>query len=143
MRILIQFSLGVIAAALAIVTQAAPLPAKHPLIGTWQLDLLNGSCHEVYQIRSDGTVFITSGQEVAESVIELSENPNANGFYLWSDELVTDNGKPDCMGNITEVGHKASHFILLHPSVNMFLLCSKETMQTCFGPFVRLGGAHI
>lgn len=122
---------------------AAPLRPDHPIVGTWRFELPDGSCHEVYRIRADGTALITSAAEVAESELEIDDQPDDNGFYGSSDKIVKDNGKKDCTGEITQVGHVIKAYILFHPSRNMFLMCQRRDMNSCIGPFVRVRGLEI
>lgn len=132
-----------LSAALLVSAHAAPLRADHPLLGTWKLALPDGSCSEVYHFRPDGTGLVTSAQEVAETTFTISDQPSARGFYLLTDTLVRDNGKPDCAGNITPVGQKASHHVVFHHSGQMFLMCQDEDMEACMGPFVSENGVPV
>ena len=115
-----------------------PIPSSHPLIGAWKLDVPGTNCHEVYRVREDGTTAVTSGEQVAESVFELDLFPSAKGFFKWVDKITKDNGKPDCMGSVMQVGHVATNYILLHPDGNMFLMCEAEELSTCIGPLIRM-----
>lgn len=119
---------------------AASLRADHPLLGTWKISLPDGACYEIYRIRGDGSTLVTSAEEIAESELELSDQPSEKGFYKWIDKITKDNGKKDCSGDITEPGHVATNFIRMHPRGNMFLMCQKEDLDTCIGPFVRIKG---
>ncbi|HEU4844588.1 MAG TPA: hypothetical protein VFT05_10015 [Burkholderiaceae bacterium] len=130
----------VAAALTAAAAQAAPLRHDHPLIGTWQITLADGSCSETYRIRDDGSSLVTSNEEVAESTFDIADQPDALGFYKQVDRVVKDNGKPDCSGEVTEVGHVATSYILFHPSGNMFLMCFERDMHSCIGPFIRVRG---
>jgi hypothetical protein len=67
----------------------------------------------------------------------MSERPSAKGFYRWADKITKGNGKPDCGGSTTEVGHVAVNFIRLHPTGTKFLLCEAEDMNSCFAEFRR------
>jgi hypothetical protein len=133
--------------ALAVCTVAAqaqevhrtPLPKGHPLIGAWRIDVPGTTCHEIYEVHADGTMNVTSGIQAASSEFEISAIPSERGFYKWVDKIVKDNGKPDCMGSIMEVGHIATNFILVHPSKRQFLMCESEDIKTCIGPFKRQG----
>jgi hypothetical protein len=120
--------------------QRTPLPASHPLLGTWRLDLPDVGCFEIYSLRANGTKRATSRLEIGESIFSLSAYPNRNGFYKWVDKIVRSNGKPDCMGEVSEVGHVATTYILLHPDGDQFLLCFEQNLNTCIGPFVRQDG---
>lgn len=126
--------------ALAQDVQRTALPNDHSLVGVWKIDLPQVKCFETYNIRADGTNSITSGAETAESEFEISIKPSQRGFYKWVDKITKDNGQPDCMGSIMEVGHVATSYITLHRSGKMFLLCEKEDLSRCIGPFVRQEG---
>ena len=119
--------------------QATPLAPRHPLVGVWRLDIPGTTCHEIYDIRADGTMDVTSGSQAASSVFEMSATPSAKGFYKWADRIVKDNGKPDCMGSVMEVGHMATNYILLDPSKRQFMLCAQEDRSRCVGPFRKEG----
>ena len=135
-----------LAAAVAIVaTLAAADPPRspktnHPILGTWVFAVPDTDCEETYYVRQDGTTLVTSGQEVAESVFEIDDEPSSKGFYKNTDRIVKDNGKPDCAGQITKVGSQVTNYIRFHPSSNMLIICKDESLSTCFGPLYRLGG---
>ena len=80
---------------------------------------------------------VTSGAQKAESEFVISLQPSAKGFYEWVDKIVKDNGKPDCMGSIMEVGHIATNYIRLDTTGTKFLMCEIEDFTSCIGPFVR------
>jgi hypothetical protein len=86
-------------------------------------------------LRADGTKLSRSAEERNEAVFKISERPSLQGFYRWEDKITKGNGKPDCGGSITQVGHVAVSFIRLHPSGTRFLLCEEETMKSCFAEF--------
>ena len=115
--------------ALAQDVKRTPLPNDHPLVGAWKFDLPGGKCFETYNVRADGTNLVTSGTETSESEFEISVNPSQRGFYKWVDKITKDNGQPDCMGSIMEVGHVATYYITLHRSGKMFILCEKEDIN--------------
>jgi len=117
--------------------------ADHPIIGTWRFSLPDGSCNETYRFRADGTSFVTSGDEVAESEYRIAESPSRNGFYEWVDTIVKDNGKKDCAGQVTDVGRKTTNYIRFDPQGQRFVVCRAENLQTCFGPLRRVGGEEI
>jgi len=116
-----------------------PLPFDHPLVGVWRIDVPGTDCHEVYTIQADGTAQVTSGQQAAESEFVIDLKPSPRGFYRWVDRLVKDNGLPDCTGAVSTLGHEATNFIILHPSRPEFLMCVAEDLETCIGPFLRIG----
>ena len=116
-----------------------PLPTNHPLIGSWRIEVPGTSCYETYSIKADGTRSVTSAEEVVESEFEITSEPSEKGFYKWVDKITKDNGKPDCMGGVSEIGHVATNYIIIHPSKRMFLMCETEDLQSCIGPFILQG----
>lgn len=115
-----------------------PLPPKHPLLGAWRIDVPGTGCHEVYDIHSDGSMSVSSGEQAAESEFEIDLEPSPRGFYRWVDRIVKDNGRPDCMGEVMEVGHIVVNFIIVHRSGREFLMCEDDSLDSCIGPFKRL-----
>ena len=131
-----------VASALSSLAQSVtrtPLPSGHPLVGVWRIELPNG-CFEEYDVRSDGTKLSRSGEERNESEFEISASPSPNGFYRWTDKITKGNGRPDCSGSITELGHVAVNYIRLHPNGQRYLLCEAEDMNSCYAEFRRMGG---
>ena len=140
---LAQSAAGFLACILATVALSqevapTPLPKGHPLLGTWRIDLPN-NCFEEYTLRPDGTKLSVSGQEQNESAFEIAVAPSPSGFYRWTDKITKGNGKPDCGGSVTQLGHVAVNFIRMHPSGKKFLLCQAESMSSCFAEFYRKG----
>jgi hypothetical protein len=119
-----------------------PHPPKrdHPIIGTWTLVVPGTDCEETYYMRQDGTTLVTSGEEVAESVYEIDDEPSAKGFFKSKDRLVQDNGKRDCSGEVSKVGSEVTNYIRFHPSGNLMIMCRDESLTACIGPLYRVGG---
>jgi hypothetical protein len=136
-RVLLLVCTFVGAVAFAEEVRQTPLPHGHPLLGTWRIEFPDG-CFEEYTLRADGTKLSQSGEERNEAVFEISERPS-KGFYRWADKITKGNGKPDCGGSITEVGHVAVSFIRLHPTGKKFLLCEADNMNSCFAEFFLRG----
>lgn len=137
-RALSLLFVAVTAVAVAQDVQQTPLQQGHPLLGTWRIDLPNG-CFEEYTLRADGTKLSMSGEERNEAIFQISEHPSSKGFYRWVDKITKGNGKPDCGGSVTQIGHVAVNFIRLHPSGAKFLLCEEENMNSCFAEFRLMG----
>ena len=114
-----------------------PLPESHPLVGIWRIDLPDLKCFEEYEVRSDGTKLSMSGQERNESEFMISLAPSVRGFYKWTDRITKNNGKPDCSGANTALGHVAVNYVRVHPSGQRFLLCEEEGMKSCYAEFFR------
>jgi len=132
------------AALLVLGGSAADPPHKpktnHPILGTWIFAVPDTDCEETYYVRQDGTTLVTSGEEVAESVYEIADEPSAKGFYRNTDRIVKDNGKPDCAGNVTKIGTEVINYVRFHPSFDLMIICQDESLKACFGPLYRLGG---
>jgi hypothetical protein len=122
-----------------------PIAPDHPFVGTWKitLSLSEGSCEEIYRVRPDGRTLITSAEEEGESEYEISDEPSDKGFYKLVGTATAANGKKDCLGRATRVGHVATTYVAFHPSGDMFVMCIEESLDRCIGPFVRQkdGGA--
>ena len=129
---------------LAVSAGAAPLRPDHPLVGTWTIVVPGTRCTETLTILPSGLSPVTSGEEVSESVVEISDTAAANGFYKWVDRVTKTNGRKDCAGEVTPVGDVATNYIrMLDASGTRFAVCTDETARQCFGPYVRQGtGGH-
>jgi hypothetical protein len=114
-----------------------PLPESHPMVGMWRIELPKQSCFEEYELRPDGTKSSRSAEERNEAEFMISLAPSPNGFYQWTDKITKGNGKPDCSGSKTEVGHVAVSYVRVHPNGQRFLLCEAEDMKSCFAEFFR------
>lgn len=140
MRVLAGVLISLLVAA-PFASAAPPAPAtNHPILGIWKLSLPDLRCSEVYRFRGDGTTLVTSAEEVSESEYSIPDKPSAKGFYKLEDRIVKDNGKKDCAGAIMKVGTRATNFVRFHPSGELFLMCSDESMEACIGPFERVEG---
>ena len=133
-------TIAILSLVIAASVQAAPPAASHPILGIWRLTLPDGSCSETYRFRGDGTTLVTSAAEISESEFDIPAKPSAKGFYRLTDRIVKDNGKKDCSGEIMKVGTKATNFIQFHPSGGMFVMCVRESLDACIGPFERVPG---
>ena len=109
-----------------------PLPADHPLLGSWKLTLPGGVCSEIYTFRADGTRVFASGQETGESAFLIAEKPSSKGFYRFVDTIKKTNGKPDCSGQITPIGHESTLFIAFHAkNRDEAVMCRDESLARC------------
>jgi hypothetical protein len=115
----------------------APISSTHPLIGVWQIELAGGKCAEEYELRSDGTKISSSGEERNESEFMISPSARKTYWYKWVDKITKNNGKPDCMGSFTAVGHTAVNYVIVHPSGQRFALCEREDMNSCYAELFR------
>jgi hypothetical protein len=114
-----------------------PIPSTHPLVGVWRIELAGGKCAEEYEVRPDGTKTSSSGEERNESEFMISPSVRGTYWYKWVDKITRNNGKPDCMGSLTAVGHTAVKYVIVHPSGQRFALCEREDMNSCYAEFFR------
>jgi hypothetical protein len=130
--------IGAAACALAGQSPAGPpAPAPgHPLIGTWQLSLPGTKCVETYEYRADGTAHTLSAEEETDTQYSVSATPDPNGYYVLTETILRSNGKRDCSGQLTPVGHPVT--LYLAPLRGGFLMCFDVTLQRCFGPMTRV-----
>jgi hypothetical protein len=122
-----------------VATSAPPRP-NHPIVGTWKFALADGKCFETYDFRPDGTRQVTSGEEALETAYEISDTPSPNDFYRFVDTVMKTNGKKDCSGELTPVGHVATSYVRVHPSGDTHIVCRSESLNYCFGPIRRVRG---
>ncbi len=120
------------------VARAAPPANDHPVLGDWTITNKDGSCSETYRFHSDGTMFVSSGDEVAEVSYEISPSPSRKGFYRWAHKTEKDNGKNDCSGKVTKPGDGATWYIQLDQSQQLMMVCRAESTDACYGPMHRI-----
>jgi len=134
----IGFAFWILAAGTAL---AAPVRPDHPIIGTWSLPVTD-TCTEVRTYRTDGTMHVTGGEEVADSTYEISDQPNLLGVYALSETLVSVNNKPDCWGAVAPPGAKGTitQSISFNAKQDQMKLCGKTgQISYCVG-FTRVRG---
>ena len=117
---------------------AAPPAPDHPILGIWTFFLPDSGCSETYEFRSDGILLATSGEERSERVYQITDWPDAQGFYTLVNRVVRENGKPDCFGDPTELGFSATNFIRFDPTGSWFGACPTKSPDVCIGPFLRV-----
>lgn len=138
MRILVCVTLLLSGCAGLTAVSGIPPPPSHPILGKWRFDLPSRDCFEVYDFLPNGTRLYASAEENGESAYEISPSPRASGFYSIKDTITRNNGKLDCSGGTTPIGHEVTLFIRFHPSGQKLIMCQGESMGSCFGPFIRL-----
>lgn len=126
--------------ALVCSAMGTPPAENHPILGSWVFHVPDSECVEVYFYRSNGTTLTTSAEEVSESEYTISDEPGPGGFYKYVDTVVKDNGKKDCSGSITKAGEKTTYFIRFFQENEVFVMCKDESLDACFGPFIRNHG---
>jgi hypothetical protein len=118
--------------------QGVSVTKGHQIIGTWKFDIPGIGCAETYRFFANGTTLVTSGEEIAESVYEISSQPSLLGFYKIVDTITKDNGGRDCMGEATAPGHRATNYIQFNATGNSMIMCQSENMDNCFGPIKKI-----
>jgi len=115
-----------------------PVAPKHPLLGSWKFTLPGNGCVEAWLIKPDGTSFVTSGDEVVETQLDVSDRPDARGAYRWVDKVVKSNGRTDCGDSVTPVGTVGTNYIRFDPTGDRMALCHDEALRECIGPYLRV-----
>lgn len=121
---------------------AAPLTVPgvdHPIVGKWQWTRSKNNCTEVYDYRADGTIFATSGAEESSSTYQIAEQPDADGFYQLTAELVKSNGAQDCSDDPPNTDTAPyTIYINIHKARSSYLVCPTATWDRCVGPFQKV-----
>jgi len=119
-------------------TQPKPIAAMHPILGSWRYDFPDLPCFESASYRVDGTRSGTAYRENLLSAFEISETPDAKGYYHWTDTVIWANGQPDCRGQETPVGDVAKGRLLFNADRTEFTDCIGENSGRCWGPYRRI-----
>ncbi len=116
-----------------------PPSSENPLIGTWEWTNIKNSCNETYIFATDGSSHITSGTETSTASYVLSEKPSEKGFYKVTLKIIKDHGGKDCSEEtVDNSGQEYSNFLAFHPSGNQYVVCEKETTDSCVGPLKKV-----
>jgi hypothetical protein len=110
-------------------------------VGTWTLSLTGATCRETIEFFADGTAHVVSGSEDSISGYAIAEIPKPAGSYVWFDWILKNNGKPDCLGNLTPVGDRAINYLLPIPSGG-YMLCSTADGHGCIGVMSRTAAGN-
>jgi hypothetical protein len=115
-----------------------PPGAAHPLVGKWQWTRSANRCTEVYDFRTDGTAYVTSGDERSDNTYTVSREPDERGFYTLKMKITKDYGGKDC-GDLeqNETGQEHTSFVLFEPTREMYIACQQPSLQACYGPLKR------
>lgn len=96
-------------------------------------------CRDTYAFRDDGTMTITSGEEVLEVSWSLAEN--AQGGHALREEITATNGLPDCQGETShEVGEIDFKYITFEDeAATSYKVCYGDYLgETCYGVAERI-----
>src|SRR5258708_1711946 len=102
---------------------AAPIRADHPILGTWKFATGIKGCVEIYDYRADGTMRVTSGDEVARSSFTIADKENPGAFYKLVDTVAATNGKPDCSGHVMPLGDVVTLYVNFQNSGTQMSTC--------------------
>jgi len=123
----------------AIAEQLPVDQASNPLVGTWEWTNIKNGCNETYIFSTDGSSHITSGTETSTARYVLSEQPSGKGFYKVTLTIVKDHGGQDCSEEVVDnTGQEYINFLAFHPSGNQYVVCEKETIDSCIGPLKKM-----
>lgn len=112
---------------------------SHKIVGKWQWTRSANNCTEVYDYRSDGTLSVTSGQEIANATYTISERPDPNGFYELKGQPVNSNNAQDCSDSPPD-GDMSPYtvYLIFHNTQPAHLVCQTPGLEKCFGPLKRI-----
>lgn len=120
-------------------SQESSTQTNNPLLGTWEWTNIKNGCHETYIFAHDGSSHIVSGDEVSEAKYSLSEKPTSSGFYKVTLTITQDKGGKDCSDDVSDsTGQQFTNFLAFHPSGNLYVVCEKESTDSCIGPLKRI-----
>jgi len=119
-------------------TGSKPVEA-HSIVGKWQWTTEETNCTETYEYRADGSLSVTSGDEVAEVTYDISSRPDSKGFFLLNGTPAISNGGKDCTDRPAGTQQPAfSVYIIFHPTEPLHLVCEGPTVERCLGPLRRI-----
>jgi hypothetical protein len=118
-----------------------PQPEKEPnyIARRWAWVSPKDGCVEMYHYKDDGTGDVSSNEEYITFKYKLATSPNPQGFFPMNTEIVSDNGKIDCMGIVdNEHGIKLVTYINFKPNGEQLVICYDNNFQQCFGTLKRV-----
>jgi len=130
----------VMLAAAFLVAPAARSPAagQPSLVGQWSWTRKSNNCAETYTFRDNGTVSISTGEEMLERNYRMAWAPESNGRYTVTMTTVKDSGGQGCAdtaeGNTARSG---TVHILFGGSGESMLICNSPAGADCIGPLKR------
>lgn len=137
--IVLGFSVSSLNSYAQLPSEESSTQSNNPLLGTWEWTNIKNGCHETYIFAHDGSSHIVSGDEVSEAKYSLSEKPSASGFYKVTLTITQDKGGKDCSEDMSDsTGQEFTNFLAFHPSGNLYVVCEKESTDTCIGPLKRI-----
>ena len=114
-------------------------PASHPIVGSWSWSLPGKSCVETTTYLLNGTRLGKSGEELIEGNYQITPLQSMLGFYSMTETLTKSNAKPDCWEDKHPVSAGSeTRFIQISPKSDQLIVCSTESLKTCFGPLKRV-----
>jgi hypothetical protein len=121
----------------------APAP-DNPLVGKWNWKASDGSCPSVFDYRADGTAAVTDADEQLELSYQLFVSRDKK-LYKVVETTRSSNGKPDCKGQVTELGKTSVHYVYKnalggYPTCVVRLIASDgNPLLECYGFLTRSG----
>jgi hypothetical protein len=133
--ILISLLLSACAASAA----ADILPPKQidaPIVGRWLWKSDKGDCTETHEYLPSGVKRSQSGQETLEKRYTWAPMREASHYFV-SETTIRTNGKHDCAGAVSSVGHTAQISLFME-GPDKYLTCAAIAKSTCYGAATRL-----
>lgn len=118
---------------------SATFSHANPLLGTWEWVNVKNSCREEYIFGSEGSGYITSGEEISTASYTISPQADANGYYGVQLHIIEDKGGKDCGESLeNNSGETYQKYLMFHPSGNLYVSCDSADTRSCVGPFKRV-----
>lgn len=112
--------------------------AAQMLVGKWSWTMPRSGCVETHEYRPDGTRYVVSGEEHSDTRYSVA-GPTSKGFMKLTVTTVKDHGGVDCgQGNEDDSGRTSTVFFKVHRTGNAVLFCYEESLEKCYGPFMRV-----
>lgn len=117
-------------------------PNTHPILGSWSYYM--DGCEEVYTFKVDGIRIANSRDEIVKAKYEIKTISEIDGVYWLRDEVIEDNGLPDCSTSTRNMtGDVVEVFVKIESNPNRFKFCFDESLKRCVGPFIKKDASTI
>ena len=109
------------------------------IVGRWTWTRAENACTEVYDYRTDGTLYVESGAEKTDNTYSIASSSDQNGFFKMVLKIVKDYGGKDCAHSDEDsTGQENRVYILFHASRSIHAVCREPNLDACYGPLHRV-----
>ena len=125
-----------------VLVMASPVQAGDEsarIVGKWTWTRTENACTEVYDYRSDGTLYVQSGAEKTDNTYSMASSPEQNGFLRMVLKIVKDHGGKDCADSDDDsTGQESTVYVLFHSSKAIHAVCRDPSLEACYGPLHKM-----